>query len=131
MNPSVVELDEFKNHVRMWMEVDKSLKQLQALQKERRAFKTQLTEKIIAFMATHNIDDLATSTGRLVYVQRMVRTRLSTKTIRDRIEEVFGREVPDKDATLLTGCIFSQPRTANNALVLRIPRTTLQFAREQ
>ena len=102
-------LDEFKNQVRIWMELDNSIKQLQQLSRERRAFKKQLTDKILEFMSRYNIDDLNTKDGRLLYKMKYVRAPLPQRAIRERIESELNKEVPDK-CLAITTVIFDRDK---------------------
>lgn len=116
--PDSASLDEFKNQVRIWMELDHSIKQLQQLSRERRTFKKLLTEKILTFMARFNIDDLNTKDGRLLYKMTYVRSPLTQTTIRQRVESVLNSEVPDR-CTAITSAVFNRVRTQRASLSLR------------
>jgi hypothetical protein len=63
--PSVQELEDFKNYVKIWMEVDNNIKKMQAVVKERNQVKKEISSKILAFMARFNIEDLNTKEGTL------------------------------------------------------------------
>ena len=110
--PDAASLEEFKSQVRMWMELDNSIKQLQDLIKERRTFKKQLNEKILAFMARYNIEDLNTKDGKLRYRMHYVREPLSQATIRQRMENALASQAPDA-CSAITTAVFNrdkQPR---------------------
>ena len=114
-------LDEFKNQVRMWMELDGSIKQLQQLQRERRLYKKQLTDKILEFMARHNIDDLNSNNGRLIYKTSYVKTPLPQSVIRQRVETALNNETtlnPERSLTI-TSTVFNRDRTQRASLSLR------------
>ena len=116
--PDSVALEEFKNQVKIWMELENSIKQLQQLQRERKTFKNQLTEKILGFMARYNIDDLNTKDGRLLYKMSYVKKPLTRTTIRQRVESALSNAVPDK-CTAITSIVFNQDRAQKASLSLR------------
>lgn len=107
--PDAAALEDFRNQVRTWMELDNSIKDLQQQARERRTFKKQLTEKILAFMRTYNIEDLNTKHGRLCYRQQYVRAPLSQAVIRRRMESALSSEAPDR-CMQITTAVFSRDR---------------------
>jgi hypothetical protein len=124
--PDAAALDEFKNQVRLWMELDNSLRQLQQLCRERRTFKKQITEKITAFMSRYNIDDLHTKEGRLFCKTTYVKSKLTHGIIRQRIEDVLSHEYvndPEK-CTAITSAVFSRDRSQRASLTLRKVRVS-------
>ena len=116
--PDAASLEEFKNQVKIWIETTKSIRQLQAQTKERNQFKNQLTEKILAFMAKYNIDDLNTKDGLLQYKVAYVRTPLPQATLRERFENVLQQEVPNK-CMELSMTVFSRESKPRPRLNLR------------
>lgn len=88
--PSNQVLDEFKVQVRTWLDLDSTIKKLQGALRERRALKKELTEKILAFMARYNIEDLNTKEGKLRYKLVQVKPAITPKTIRERLLEQFS-----------------------------------------
>jgi hypothetical protein len=87
--PTNAELETFKGQVRAWIELDNTLKKLQAAARERRATKQQLTEKITSFMARFNIEDLSTRDGKIRFKTVMVKPNLSRKALQQRLIEAF------------------------------------------
>ncbi len=84
-------LEEFKNQVKMWMEIDNTVKKLQNVIKERNAIKNQLTRSILAFMSRFNIEDLNTKEGKLRYKVTNVKAPLNQTVIKNRLEENFSK----------------------------------------
>lgn len=81
-------LDEFKNQVRMWIEVDNNIRKLKQAARERNAIKKQLTNKILMFMAKYNIEDLNTKDGsRLRYKVSQVKEPLTAQKIKERLAQ--------------------------------------------
>ena len=122
--PTSAALEEFKNHVRLWLELDNSIRLLQQLARERRTYKKQLTEKIVTFMTRHNIDDLNTKEGRLVSKTSYVKRPLSQTTIRQRMESALTSEVPSEKCMAITSAVFSRDRAERTSLSLRKVKVT-------
>lgn len=101
-------LDDFKNQVRLWIEIDNSITKLRAAMRERNVVKKQLTENILKFMARYNIEDLNTKDGsRLRYKVTQVKQTLTAKMIKDRLTENLDKiQTPDD----LDSCVFNQPK---------------------
>ena len=88
--PSVEDLEDFKNCVKVWMELDANVKKMQILIKERNLVKKEVTKKILAFMSRFNIEDLNTKEGKLRYKVTQVKAPLSQKQIKSKIVELPG-----------------------------------------
>ena len=82
-------LEEFKTHVKDWLELDNQLKRLAAAAKERRKKKNDINLKILEFMGRFNIEDLNTKEGIIRYRKTYVKEPLSQKTIKTKLEELF------------------------------------------
>mgnify|MGYP001435234617 FL=1 len=82
-------LEEFKSHVKDWLELDNQLKRLAAAAKERRKKKNDINLKILEFMGRFNIEDLNTKEGIIRYRKTYVKEPLSQKTIKTKLEELF------------------------------------------
>lgn len=115
--PTNEELEAFKAHVRTWIEVDNTLKKLQQATRERRTIKQQLTEKITAFMARFNIEDLSTRDGKIRFKTRQVKAPLSKKTIQQRLLEMYPRA---KTAEELTTVVFDTSERVERATLRRV-----------
>ena len=97
--PSATELEDFKNCVRMWLEVDINIKKLQALVKERGVLKRELGAKIVSFMSRFNIEDLNTREGKLRYKVTQVKAPLSQTQIKSKIETSYQVGMPVNELT--------------------------------
>lgn len=84
--PDTHNLDEFKNQVKMWIELDNQVKKLQALVKERNKAKSMLTMKILDFMSKYNIEDLNTKEGKLRFKSSTKNKNASLKEIKQRLQ---------------------------------------------
>jgi len=86
-------LEEFKTHVKDWLELDNQLKRLAAASKERRKKKNDINLKILEFMGRFNIEDLNTKEGIIRYRKTYVKEPLSQKTIKTKLEELFKNDL--------------------------------------
>jgi len=98
-------LEEFKSHVKDWLELDNQLKRLAAAAKERRKKKNDINLKILDFMGRFNIEDLNTKEGIIRYRKTYVKEPLSQKTIKIKLEELFKN---DKDTFEKVQKIFTE-----------------------
>lgn len=85
-------LEEFKGHVKDWLELDNQLKRLAAAAKERRKRKNDINLKILEFMGRFNIEDLNTKEGIIRYKKTYVKEPLTQKTIKTKLEELFKND---------------------------------------
>lgn len=85
-------LEEFKNQVRTWWELDTAIKRLQAALKDRRHLQTTLGARILDFMRKHNIEDLNTKEGILRYKASFVKAPLSQKVVKTKLMEYFQQD---------------------------------------
>lgn len=90
--PDGAVLEEFKHHVKLWMELDNQIKKMNAIVKEKRTVQKTLTEKILAFMIRYNIEDLNTKDGKLRYKVTRVKPSVKAKDIKQNIESYFGTD---------------------------------------
>lgn len=85
---------EFKKNVKEWLLVDEQIKQLQKQAKELRQKKTKILEpKITLFMVHNNISDLNTESGKLKCSEKITRSGLSSKHIRDNLSSILQDEL--------------------------------------
>ena len=118
--PTQAELDEFKAHVRSWMEVDNAVKKLQAAIKERNSAKNIIAQRILSFMCKFNIEDLNTKEGKLKYRVSQVRAPISQSTIKARLIENYDQVVDSKmSIDDLTKKIFDNDRAVKEKHSLR------------
>jgi hypothetical protein len=107
--PTPEELEEFKNCVKAWIDMDNNVKKLQQAMRERNAIKKQITEKITNFMSKFNIEDLNTKDGKLRYRVTQVKVTPKPTEIKTKLIEYFS---PETTAEELTKKIFD-----NNTVV--------------
>ena len=115
--PSVTttEMDAFKQDIRMWLEMDATLRALQANVRQRRLEHRLLTQRILAFMAQHGIDDLNTPMGRLRFHVTYVKPPISQHTLLQRITEFFQNDVISAQQ-IRTALLGSRDRTERTSL---------------
>jgi len=117
--PDADALNDFKHDVRMWLELDNTIRRLQALLKERRHARMMLHERITRFMRDHNIEDLNTRECRLRYHVSYVRSPLSQQVIRDRINAFFQDNAHVAQA--LQGAVFGTRERKEQRSLRRLP----------
>lgn len=120
--PDEAALEQFKNDVRMWLELDASIRQLQTSLRDRKKARNVLHERIMRFMGQHNIEDLNTRECRLRYKISYVRSSLSQQAIKERIQSFFNNTAV---AQALQAAIFGvRERQERHSLLRLQPRGT-------
>ena len=95
MNGNISQQDilQFKSHVKDWLSIDVEIAQLQKQLKELKLKKTkELEPKITLFMVHNNISDLKTENGKLKCSEKLTKSGLSSKHIRDNLSKVLNDE---------------------------------------
>ena len=110
-------LEEFKDNVKQWLDLDNQLKRLSAASKERRKKKTDINLKILEFMGKFNIEDLNTKDGIIRYRKTFVKEPLSQKTIKTKLEELFK---DDQDNFEKIGKIFTEREKVEKTSLRRL-----------
>ena len=106
-SPSTEELDQFKNKVRSWMEIDNTVKKLRGVIRERNTAKVDLTREILDFMGKFNIEDLNTKEGKLRYKVSNVKEPVTRQTLKDKLIQNYS---PEMNAEDLAKLVFDSPR---------------------
>lgn len=86
------ELQEFKQQVKTWLELDLVVKRLQAAIKERKKIQKELRENILKFMLLNNVEDLNTKHGTIRYRTSLVKAPLGQKEIKEKLYSEFEGE---------------------------------------
>lgn len=118
-SPTQSELDDFKNQVKIWFEIDNSIKKMQQSIKEHNAAKGVLSNKILHFMAKYSIDDLNTKEGTLRYRVTQVKTPISQSDIKTRLVQNYD---PNLSASELSNRIFDNRQVTEKHSLKRIGR---------
>ena len=95
MNGNISQQDilQFKSHVKDWLSIDVEIAELQKQLKELKLKKSkELEPKITLFMVHNNISDLNTENGKLKCSEKLTKSGLSSKHIRDNLSKVLNDE---------------------------------------
>lgn len=85
-------LEEFKNQVRQWVEIDNNIRHLKNAIKDLNNTKKGLNESILRFMIRYNIEDLNTKDGsKLRYKVNQVKCKPTSKDIKNRLVENYDK----------------------------------------
>ena len=123
--PSPEELEEFRNQVKLWIDLDVAMEKLKNAMKERKKSHTILSEKIGDFMTKYNIEDLQTSVGKVRCKKVDVKPQLTQKTIKSRVtESMASSNKPSED---LIEQIFQKPEgvVSQKTVLKRLGRSGL------
>jgi hypothetical protein len=92
-NISQQDILQFKSHVKDWLSIDVEIAELQKQLKELKLKKSkELEPKITLFMVHNNIKDLNTENGKLKCSEKLTKSGLSSKHIRDNLSKVLNDE---------------------------------------
>ena len=101
-----ISLEDFKNFVKKWLEIDSYIKKAQDIVKEKKKQRNKLAEVITKFMNKYNIEDLNTKEGRIRCKTTYVKTPMSQKEMKEKITTL----VPEKKAIFEQLC-DDRPKT--------------------
>lgn len=85
-----ISLEEFREYVRKWLELDNMIKKAQEAIRERKKVRDKLSMVISSFMCKYNIEDLNTKEGRIRCKVSTVKAPVSQKAIKQKISDYFG-----------------------------------------
>lgn len=85
-----VTLEEFRDYVRKWLELDNYIKKGQESLKDKKKLRDKLSVTISAFMCKYNIEDLNTKEGRIRCKVHTVKTPINQKTVKQKITDYFS-----------------------------------------
>ena len=85
-------LEEFKQQVKLWCELDTAIKRLQNAIRERKKAQNVMKTKILDFMQRYRVEDLNTRDGVVRYKTAYVKAPLSQRNIRDKLTEYFTND---------------------------------------
>ena len=88
--PENVSLEEFKEYVRKWIELDNNIKKAQEVIKERKKVRDKLSLVISGFMCKYDIEDLNTKEGRIRCKVTTVKAPVNQKTVKQKITDYFS-----------------------------------------
>jgi hypothetical protein len=90
---TTTEMDAFKQDLRLWFEMDATIRALQANLRQRRLEHRLLTQRMVAFMAQHGMDDIKSPWGSLRFHVSYVKPPVSQQTLLQRITDFFQNDV--------------------------------------
>lgn len=99
--PDNISLEEFREYVRKWLELDNNIKKAQEVIRERKKVRDKLSMLISGFMCKYNIEDLNTKEGRIRCKVRTVRSPVNQKVVKQKITDYFSND-EDKKADILS-----------------------------
>jgi len=88
-NNASMSLEEFKEHVKRYMEIDNWIKKAQDIMKEKKKQKLELSEIITKFMIRYDIDDLNSKFGKISCKTKHIKAPISQKKIKEKISEYY------------------------------------------
>ncbi len=100
VNEDNVTLEEFKNYVRKWLELDNLLKKAQEVLREKRKARDELSQIITRFMCKYNIEDLNTKEGRIRCRVAYAKAPVNQKVIKQKISDMFNDNETKKQEVL-------------------------------
>ena len=80
-------LQQFRQYVTGWIELDNGIKKLQLALKEKREVKNKVAARIMEFMMQHDVEDVNIRDVRLRYKVVQAKTSLTQKQIKERLME--------------------------------------------
>lgn len=84
-----ITLEDFKNYVKKWLELDAYLKKAMEVVKEKKKQRNKLAEVITRFMCKYNIEDLNTKEGRIRCKTSYIREPVTQKVIKAKMTELL------------------------------------------
>lgn len=87
--PENISLEEFKEYVKKYLELDNWLRKAQEVFREKKKAKDKLSEIITNFMIRYDIDDLNSKFGKISCKVKKVRQPVTQKNIKDKITDYF------------------------------------------
>lgn len=82
-------LEQFREYVRMWLDLDNTVKKAQKIIKEKRQQRDQLSLAISKFMCKYDIEDLNTKEGRIRCKVTQVKAPLNQRAVKEKISSLF------------------------------------------
>jgi hypothetical protein len=113
-----ITLDEFKQLVRKWLELDNFLKKAQEAVREKRKTRDQLSSQIVKFMIKYNIEDLNTKEGRIRCKVNSVKAPVNQKVIKQKLDDYFGNREEEKNKFLSK--IYEERETTEKVSLRRL-----------
>lgn len=107
-------MEMFRQDVHAWLDIESSIKNLQAMLRDRRAHKKVLCDRIVRYMHQYGIEDLHTREGRISSRTSYVQAPLSHRTIKEKIGTFFSDNTPM--VSQLLRAVFTRERVEKQSL---------------
>jgi hypothetical protein len=117
-NSENITLEDFKNYVRKWLEMDNFIKKAQEVVKEKKKNRDELSQVITGFMCKYNIEDLNTKEGRIRCKVGFVKAPINQKMVKQRLTDIFDGEEERKNEII--NKIYNERETAEKVTLRRL-----------
>ena len=91
-NLSNNDIIKFKHDIKNWLDIDSKILELQSEIKQLRKAKKELEPTLTLFMIHNNITDINTDNGKLKCSEKITRSGLTSKHIRENLSKVLQNE---------------------------------------
>lgn len=91
-NLSNNDIIKFKHNIKNWLDIDSKILELQSEIKQLRKAKKELEPTLTLFMIHNNITDINTDNGKLKCSEKITRSGLTSKHIRENLSKVLQNE---------------------------------------
>ena len=91
-NLSNNDIIKFKHNIKNWLDIDSKILELQSEIKQLRKAKKELEPTLTIFMIHNNITDINTDNGKLKCSEKITRSGLTSKHIRENLSKVLQNE---------------------------------------
>ena len=103
-------LDDFKEKVKKWLEIDNEIKALDAALKLRKKNRKDLQANIMDFMGKYNIKDMNTDEGKLTYNETKTKKPINKDFIKNTLKAYFKNE---EDSNNVATYLFENRETVS------------------
>lgn len=123
-NVEETSLEQFREYVKKYIELDNWMKKAQDVIKEKKKQKAILSEMITKFMSRYDIEDLnVRGAGKVVYKTRQVKAPVSQKVIKEKITDYFKDENMEDKGKQIIKKVFEDRQVIEKASLRRIKIT--------
>jgi hypothetical protein len=113
-----ITLEEFKEYVKKWIELDNTIKRAQEAIKERKQARDKLSMLISKFMCKYDIEDLNTKEGRIRCKVMQVKAPVSQKVVKQKIIDYFQNDDNKKEEIISK--IYDERETVQKVSLRRL-----------
>lgn len=96
VNPDL-SLEDFRAHVRKWLELDTMIKNAQTVIKEKKKIRDKLSVVIANFMCKYNIEDINTKEGRIKCKTVVSKSPVNQKVVKTKLADIFKDDEDKKN----------------------------------